>query len=82
MDPQRLANIFSQMYTDAADGTQVAMIHLFGIKYSEEIRTSGDSPANIARQGNIHVSHGTEINKGCNLTPYVEVKNSVRFPSR
>ncbi len=32
---------------------------MFGIKYSEEIRTSGDSPANIAKKANIHESYGT-----------------------
>ena len=81
MDPQRLANILSQMYSDADNGKQVAMIHLFGIKFSREIRACEDSPANIAKKANISETYGREINKGCNLAPYVDVKDSVRFPS-
>ena len=80
MDSQELANILRRMYSEAGYGEQVAMSHLFGIRYSEEIRACEDSPARIAKKAKISERYGTEINKGCNLARYVEVKDSVSFP--
>ena len=81
MDSRQLANILNQMYFDAEDGKQVAMILLFGIRYSNEIRDCEDSPATIARKAEIPETYGTEIHRGCNLAPYVTVRDSVGFPS-
>ena len=81
MDSQELANILRQMYSAAGHGEKVVMIHLFGIRYSEEIRACEDSPARIAKKANISERYGTEIYKGCNLARYVGVKDSVSFPS-
>ena len=81
MDSQELANILRRMYSEAGDGEQVVMIHLFGVRYAAEIRACEDSPARIAKKARISERYGTEINKGCNLARYVEVKNSVSFPS-
>ena len=81
MDSQELANILNPMYVGAEDGKQVAMIHLFGIQYSDDIRACEDPPATIAKKAKIPETYGTEINKGCNLAPYVTVRDAVRFPS-
>ena len=61
MDSHRLAKILNKMYFDADAGHQVAMIHLFGIKYSEEIRSCEDSPKEIAKKAKISETYGTEI---------------------
>ena len=50
------------------------MIHLFGIKYSNEIRACGASSSAIVRMANLPESYGTEVNKGRNLARFVTVK--------
>ncbi len=65
------------MYENAGEGRKVAMIHLFGVKYSDEIRASGLAPATIVRQARLPTLYGTEVNKGCNLARFVEVRRGV-----
>lgn len=42
MTLQDLGSELSRLYRESDDGEAVAMIHLFGIKYAEEIRKSGE----------------------------------------
>lgn len=51
MTLQELGSALSQMYFESSKGEAVAMIHLFGIKYAEEIRESGESMKAIALAG-------------------------------
>ena len=62
------------MYRNAATGEAVAMIHLFGIRYAEEIRASGASYKDVANAARIPESYGTEIGKGVKLSDYVRPK--------
>lgn len=62
------------MYETAVDGQKVTMIHLFGIKYSDEIAACGASPSEIVRMASLPQSYGTEVNKGRNLARFVTVK--------
>jgi hypothetical protein len=77
MEASELAQILESMYFDSKDGEAVAMIHLFGIKYRDEIKSCDTSSANIAKLAGISEKYGTEINKGCKLAKYVSIKNSV-----
>ncbi len=43
MTINKLASILSEMYKNASKGEAVAMIHLFGIKYADDIKKSGYS---------------------------------------
>ncbi|MYB18472.1 MAG: hypothetical protein F4Y16_05735 [Holophagales bacterium] len=74
---QELARILRTMYEDAKRGQKVAMIHLFGIKYAEAIRGCDGSPAEIARLACGYPSYGVEINKGCVLADFVEIRAGV-----
>lgn len=74
MTLQELGNALSQMYFESNDGEAVAMIHLFGIKYADEIRESGESMKAIALAAGIPESYGTEVAKGVKLSKYVQLK--------
>jgi len=56
----------------AACNEQVTQIHLFGIKYAEQIKYMSLSELTIL--ADIRESYKTEIRKGMNLARYVEVK--------
>lgn len=77
MDDMELAKTLRRMYEQAGDGQKVAMIHLFGIKYCDEIRRCGTSPANLVLMAGLRGSYGTEVNKGCNLAHFVEIKRGL-----
>ncbi len=78
MEASKLASILKEMYLNSNDGEAVAMIHLFGIKYSNEIKSCDISPANIAKLAGISDKYGTEINKGCKLAKYVSLREMER----
>jgi 5-methylcytosine-specific restriction protein B len=63
-----------EMYDNALKGEKVAMIHLFGIKYSAEIQESGASFQDIAVAAGFDKPYGTEISKGAKLSKYVMLK--------
>ena len=65
------------MYEDAGEGEKVAMIHSFGIRYSDETRACGTSPAKLVVMAGLRESYGTVVNKGCNLARFVEIKGDV-----
>ena len=80
MTIQELADELGRMYNTAPQGEQVMMIHLFGIKYADELR--GLSLNDLAEQAGIPRSYGTEINKGRNLAKYVEPMHQVMNNAR
>ena len=65
----------NEMYCNAQKGDSVAMIHLFGIKYSKEIMQSNYSKKDIITQSGISTSYLTELTKGVKLANYVIPKN-------
>jgi len=74
MTLKELGEKLNKMYNNAPTGDSVAMIHLFGIKYANEISISQFSKKDIAIAGKIPESYGTEISKGVNLAKYVKEK--------
>ena len=74
MDLYELGNILNKMYSSAPKGEAVAMIHLFGIKFSQEIKELDYSAKRIAKAADINESYGTEISKGVKLAQYVIAK--------
>lgn len=62
------------MYNNAPKGDAVAMIHLFGIKYADEIIHNNFSKTEIIEKSGIPESYLTELNKGVNLSKYVILK--------
>lgn len=65
----------SEMYNNAPKGNAVAMIHLFGIKFADEINKSNYSKKDIIEQSGISTSYLTELTKGVKLAEYVVPKN-------
>ncbi|WP_345885047.1 HTH-like domain-containing protein [Shewanella algae] len=74
MNANDLAKKLNEMYFGAIDGETATMVHLFGIKYSDEIKACEASPKQIAILAKIPETYGTEINKACKLSKYVVIK--------
>ena len=74
MTLQELGKILHEMYFDSEEGEAVAMIHLFGVKYAQDIKELGVSKKAIAKEAGLGESYGTEISKGVKLSRYVSVK--------
>ncbi len=62
--------ILKNMYENAPDRDQVAMIHLFGIKYASELVDLHKQT--IATRATGKPSYVTEINNGIRLAKYVK----------
>jgi hypothetical protein len=74
MNIKELGGKLREMYTNAPKGGAVAMIHLFGIKYAEEINKSEHSKKDIVKASGISESYLTELTKGVKLAEYVTPK--------
>lgn len=61
------------MYAKAETKEKAVSIHLFGIKYADQIREM--SAKEIVVGAGLPESYKTEIRKGINLTKYVEVRD-------
>ena len=59
----------SEMYNNARAGEAVAMIHLFGINFADEINRN--SKKEIILKSGIPISYLTELTKGVKLAEYV-----------
>lgn len=75
MTLNELAAKLAQMYNNAPKGDSVAMIHLFGIKYADEIEKNRYSKKDIIEQSGISASYLTELSKGVKLAQYVIPKS-------
>jgi hypothetical protein len=77
MGTDELAEILSGMYQNAEYGDRAAMVHLFGVRYANEIRHNNISITEILRAtrlqngGQMGDWCQTEINKGIKLSRYV-----------
>lgn len=76
MTINELGAVLSKLYHNAPKGEAVAMIHVFGIKYAEELESSRFNKKAVARAASIPESYGTEISKGMKLANYVTVKDN------
>ncbi|GHT78351.1 hypothetical protein FACS1894130_04750 [Spirochaetia bacterium] len=83
MTVPELARALTQMYENAMDGDKATMVHLFGIRYADEIRRAGCNANDIIQQAQLTdgsympESYKTEISKGINLAEYVVDKKSL-----
>lgn len=78
MEVHELGCILKQMYNGCKYGEKAVMIHLFGIKYAEQIRNNKISIRDIVKIADIKESYIVEINKDINLSRYVEVKSQFK----
>lgn len=73
MTYNNLSKILNEMYFSANKGEKVTMIHLFGVKFSNEIESSGLTASEIVKGSNLSDKYITEVRKGMNLAKYVSV---------
>ena len=74
MQIEEAAKILAKMYEKAPAKEKALSIHLFGVKYADDIR---DMPSQtLAIRAGLGKSYGSEIRKGINLAKYVQVKRS------
>ena len=69
-----LINELKHMYSNAPNGYQMSMIHLFAIKYAKELKKYTLKTIAILATGK--ASFATEISKGINLANFVSIKES------
>jgi len=72
MDASHLGKLLRESYENAEKSEKVTMIHLFGIKYHEEIKQSNISE--IISESGIYSTYRTELGKGLKLARYVKLK--------
>jgi len=74
---QELGKRLSEMYENADDGEKATMVHLFGIRFANDITNNNFSASEIIRNtklsdgSQLYESYKTEIQKGINLAKYV-----------
>jgi hypothetical protein len=71
MTTKELGLELREMYLNAPKGDAVAMIHLFGIKYADEISNFENAKNEIIQVSGISQSYITELSKGIKLAKYV-----------
>lgn len=75
MTIEEAARILGQMYEAAGPAReQTTAVHLFGIKYSDEIQNM--PLRELAVRAGISEKYQTEIRKGMRLSKYVSMKDS------
>lgn len=67
MNVKELSSILADMYNEAGDKEKVARIHLFGIKYGEEMIKNGISAGEIIKESGLNPSYATEVQKGIKI---------------
>ena len=65
-----------KMYDSAPQGDQVAAIHLFAIRYWNELSGRKLNKKLILQAANLPNSYATEISKGIKLGKYVTIKSN------
>lgn len=75
MTLKELGEKLNEMY-NSRKGEAVVMIHLFGVKYAEEIKASGYSKKDIIKAAKISESYVTELTKGVKMAEYVIPKDT------
>ena len=74
MNIHEAARKLRNMYDQAPDKEQVAMIHLFGIIYADEI--AHIPKTQLVREAGMKDSYHSEVSKGIKLAKYVELKSA------
>jgi len=78
-----LAKKLSEMYENSPEGEKVSMIHLFGIRYSNEINKNNYVAGEIINNTKLRngekmkASYHAEISKGVKMSKHVIDKESI-----
>lgn len=71
MQIEKLGHLLADVVRKAPKGDIAVTIHLFGIRYANEI---GAGATQVAIAAGISEKYGTELRKGMKLAKYVELK--------
>lgn len=71
---EELVQELVRAYHTAPHGKAVVMIHLFGIKYADEIINNEYSIRDLLDRAEVPQSYYPEIKKGVNLSRYVDIR--------
>jgi 5-methylcytosine-specific restriction protein B len=71
MQVGRLGELLAEAVRTAAKGDTAVTIHLFGIRYADEI---GSSANQVAIAAGISEKYGTELRKGMKLAKFVTLR--------
>ena len=75
MRAEELAKELHRMYESGrGKNLMVTMIHLFGIRYADEIELCGATPTELCRMAGLRESFNAEVSKGRRLACFVELK--------
>ena len=66
------AEKLKEMYFSAPERQKALRVHLFGIKYADQI--AGMNSRNLAELAGLSANYGAERIKGKRLAPFVELK--------
>ena len=72
MQTEQLASMLKEVCERSAPGERVLTIHLFGIRYAEELKGRFHQ---VAEASGVGKSYGVELSKGAKLAPHVELKS-------
>lgn len=73
MNIDEAAKILRRAYRRAPEGRQATTVHLFGIKYADELASM--SLKQLVEKAGIPPAYQVELNKGRNLAGYVNLKD-------
>ncbi len=74
MNIHEAAKHLKDMYNRAPYGEKVAMIHLFGIIYADEI--AHIPKVELVQEAEMQTAYHSEVSKGIKLAKYVELKSA------
>lgn len=74
MDSAELAAILREMYNGANRNEAACQVHLFGIRYAQELQNCGCPLRDIVHLSGISMGYLSEVSKGIKLSRYVEWK--------
>lgn len=74
MDYNDLVQELINAYHTPLEGNRVVMIHLFGIRYAEDL--AGISIKELLNDAEVPASYYPEIKKAMNLAQYVDIKEN------
>jgi len=74
MSETELGAILREMYENAPRGDQAVQIHLFAIKYADEMTYRRVDKKEILKYAGLSQTYLTEISKGIKLAKYVTIK--------
>ena len=75
MTVEKAAEILKCVYNKAPEGKKAVRVHLFGIKYADEL--ANISSREVVSRAGIPRGYAVEIDKGRNLAEYVDIKPGV-----